>query len=183
MSAPYSPGPLQQAQADRVEADDEQRTALRGPTLASASTSSRQPKKFGCCTTTHSRLVVDGLLQVVGIEEAVRRRQRDDLRHPGWRGRSRASGDTRDGRSRRRAPCRVRPVTVDGHQHGLGHGAAAVVEAGVGDVHAGQLADERLILEERLQAALAGLGLVGRVGRVELAAAGEASTTAGMKWS
>ena len=32
---------------------------------------------------------------------------------------------------------------------------------------------ERLVLEERLQAALAGLGLIGRVGRVELAAGGD----------
>ena len=60
-----------------------------------------------------------------------------------------------------------------GHEHGLGDGAAALVEAGVGDVQAGQLADQRLELEERLQAALAGLGLVGRVGGVELAAAGD----------
>ena len=62
---------------------------------------------------------------------------------------------------------------AEGHQHRLGDGAAAVVEAGVGDVHAGELADQRLILEERLQAALAGLGLVRRVGGVELAAAGD----------
>ncbi len=37
-------------------------------------------------------------------------------------------------------------------------------------VHAGELADERLVLEEHLQVALARLGLVGRVGGVELAA-------------
>ena len=59
---------------------------------------------------------------------------------------------------------------VDRHQHRLGHGRAALVEAGVGDVHAGQLADERLVLVKGLQAALAGLGLVRRVGRVKLAA-------------
>ena len=40
------------------------------------------------------------------------------------------------------------------------------------DVHAGQLRDERLVFEERLEAALAGLGLVRRIGGVELAAGG-----------
>ena len=59
------------------------------------------------------------------------------------------------------------------HQHRLGRGAAAVVQAGVGDVHAGQLGDQRLVLEEDLQVALAGLGLIRRVRRVELAARGD----------
>ena len=62
---------------------------------------------------------------------------------------------------------------ADGHQHGLGRGAAAVVEAGVRDIEAGEPGDERLILEHDLQVALADLGLVRRVRRVELAAAGE----------
>ena len=62
---------------------------------------------------------------------------------------------------------------ADGHQHRLGRGAAAVVEAGVRDVEAGEPRDERLILEHDLQVALADFGLVGRVGGVELAAAGE----------
>ncbi len=56
------------------------------------------------------------------------------------------------------------------HEHALGDGAAAFVEAGVGHIQAGQLADQRLVLEERLQAPLARLGLVGRVGGVEFAA-------------
>ncbi len=64
-------------------------------------------------------------------------------------------------------------VDAHGHEHALGHRAAAFVKAGVGDIHAGQLADERLIFEKRLQASLAGLGLVGRVGGVEFAAAGD----------
>ena len=68
----------------------------------------------------------------------------------------------------RRVRCRCQ-----GHEHRLGHCAAAFVKAGVGDIHAGQLADQRLIFEERLQAALAGFGLIGRVGRVEFAAAGD----------
>ena len=60
-----------------------------------------------------------------------------------------------------------------GHQHGFGRGAAAVVQAGVRDIEAGEPRDERLIFEHDLQVALADFGLVRRVGRVELAAAGE----------
>ena len=46
----------------------------------------------------------------------------------------------------------------------------AVVTGRVGDVHAGQLADRGLVLEDRLEDALAHLRLVGRVGREQLAA-------------
>src|SRR4051812_20992574 len=62
---------------------------------------------------------------------------------------------------------------TNGHQGGFSYGAATFVEAGVGHVHAGELADERLKLEERLERSLARLGLVGRVGSVELTAAGD----------
>ena len=58
-------------------------------------------------------------------------------------------------------------------QAGLRGGAGPVVEAGVRDVHAGELADHRLELERRLQGPLADLGLVRRVGGDELGAAGE----------
>ena len=64
-------------------------------------------------------------------------------------------------------------VHGQGHQGGLGHGGAAVVEAGVGDVHAGELGDQGLVFEDGLEGALAGLGLVGGVGGVEFAAGGE----------
>jgi hypothetical protein len=64
-----------------------------------------------------------------------------------------------------RAPGRVlRDVARVGGDRG------AVVAGRVRDVHAGQLADRRLVLEDRLQHALAHLGLVRRVGREELAA-------------
>ena len=60
-----------------------------------------------------------------------------------------------------------------GHEHRLGQGAAAFVDTGVGDVHAGQLAEQRLVFEERLQAPLAGFGLISRIGGVVFAAAGD----------
>ena len=58
---------------------------------------------------------------------------------------------------------------VQGHQHRFDRRAAAVVHAGVRVVHAGQFGDQRLILEHRLQRALAGLGLIRRVGGVKFA--------------
>ena len=55
-------------------------------------------------------------------------------------------------------------------QRRFGRRAPAVVQTGVRHVHAGQLADERLILEHRLQIALTHFGLIRRVRRVEFAA-------------
>jgi len=55
-----------------------------------------------------------------------------------------------------------------GHEAGLGQGAGAVVEAGVGDIHSGEGADQGLELEDRLQCALGDLRLVGRVAGQEL---------------
>ncbi len=58
-------------------------------------------------------------------------------------------------------------------QHGFDARAAAVVEAGVRDIHARQLANQRLVLEHGLQIALADFRLVGSVGRVEFAPRGQ----------
>ena len=59
-----------------------------------------------------------------------------------------------------------------GHQHGFAERRAAVVDRGIGNVHAGQGGHHRLVFVDELQRALAGLGLVRRVGGHELAAAG-----------
>ena len=61
------------------------------------------------------------------------------------------------------------PGRLLGHVAGVRRHRGAVVPGGVGDVHAGQLADGGLVLEDRLQRALAHLRLVGRVGGQELA--------------
>ena len=50
--------------------------------------------------------------------------------------------------------------------HRLGGRGALVEHGGVGDLHAGEVAHHRLEVEERLEPALADLGLVGRVGGV-----------------
>ncbi len=59
---------------------------------------------------------------------------------------------------------------ADGHHDGFGGAGGAVVHAGVGDLHAGELADHGLELEHGLEGALGDLGLVGGVGGEELAA-------------
>ncbi len=58
-----------------------------------------------------------------------------------------------------------------GHQAGLREGAGAVVHAGVGHLHAGQRAHQRLELEYRLQRPLADLRLIRGISGGELAAA------------
>src|SRR3990170_4255764 len=57
-----------------------------------------------------------------------------------------------------------------GHHGGLGRGRRSVVVRGRNHVEPGQLGEERLVLVDRLQRALADLRLVGRVRGVELAA-------------
>jgi len=59
---------------------------------------------------------------------------------------------------------------VLGDEAGVRGDGRAVVAGGVRDVHSGQLADCRLVLEDRLQHALAELGLVRGVRGQELAA-------------
>ena len=53
-----------------------------------------------------------------------------------------------------------------GQRHRLGGGRALVEHRGVGDLQAGEVAHHGLEVQQRLEPALADLGLVGRVGRV-----------------
>jgi hypothetical protein len=62
------------------------------------------------------------------------------------------------------------PGCVPGDVAGIRCHGGPVVARGVRDVEPGQLADRRLVLEDRLQHALAHLGLIRRVRREELAA-------------
>ena len=59
------------------------------------------------------------------------------------------------------------------HEQRLADGRAPVVQAGVGDVHPGQLSNQGLIFKGCLQGPLACLRLVGCIGRVELASRGK----------
>ena len=66
------------------------------------------------------------------------------------------------------------PFPVPAHGQGLGGGGGAVVDGGVGDLHARQGANHGLILKNRLQNALADLRLIGGVGGDQLLAADDA---------
>jgi hypothetical protein len=116
----------------------------------------------------HARRVLRRLPELVRIGRAVAVRNLDDLEaEPTCVGlhdlsRLRVEGLGEDDL---RPPRRVlRDVA------GVGRDGGAVVAGRVGDVHAGELTDRGLVLEDRLQDALAHLGLVRRVGREELAA-------------
>ncbi len=54
------------------------------------------------------------------------------------------------------------------HQYRLSHRRSSVVERRVAHLHRGQLADQSLVLEHRLEESLTGLRLVGSVGGVKL---------------
>ena len=65
------------------------------------------------------------------------------------------------------------PVRAHGHEAGLGERGGAVVERRVRHIQRGQARDHGLVLVHDLQRALARLGLVRRVGAVDLAARDE----------
>ena len=52
------------------------------------------------------------------------------------------------------------------HGHGLGGGGGLIQQRGIGDVQPGQVADHRLEIQQRLQAALGDFRLIRRVLRV-----------------
>jgi hypothetical protein len=57
------------------------------------------------------------------------------------------------------------------HERRFAEGRRSFIEAGIRDIHAGEMTDQSLILEERLKAALAGFRLIRRVSGVVLPAA------------
>ena len=89
-------------------------------------------------------------------------------RSPG-RSRGRACAGRRasaDGSRRRRRRHRAALADPSGHGHGLGGGGGLVQQRGVGQLQPGQVDDHLLEGEQGLEAALADLGLIGRVRRV-----------------
>ena len=70
-------------------------------------------------------------------------------------------------------------LAVAAHGGGLGGGGSAVIDGGVGHVHARQHADHGLILEDGLQKALTHLRLIGGVGRQEFFLGGDILDDAG----
>ena len=90
------------------------------------------------------------------VEAEPRRIRLDDLAHLG----AQSLGEHHL-RTPGRLSCEVAGVRRD---------RCPVVARGVGDIHSGELADRRLVLEDRLKHPLAHLGLVGRIRGQELSA-------------
>ena len=64
-------------------------------------------------------------------------------------------------------------LALPAHGRRLGGGGGPVIHGGIGHVHAGELADHGLILEDRLQKPLAHLRLIGGIGRQKLLLGGD----------
>ena len=63
-------------------------------------------------------------------------------------------------------PVRFRLRLAVGQRHRFGGGGGLVEEGGVRQIHSGEVGDHRLEVQDRFEAALADLGLVGRIARV-----------------
>ncbi len=169
MSAPSLPGASRRP-SEIGSATTTSRAPAACASAATAGRSSSAPKKFGCWTTTAA---VSSPTAAASASRSVA-----------------APASRADGLRARPVPGRLRgkhlPVLGvhaggeddlaaaglhSGEERGLGQRRAAVVHGGVADVHAGELADGRLELEDGLEHALAALRLIGRVRGEELAAA------------
>ena len=169
MSAPSLPG-ASSSPSETGSATTTKSAPAACASSATAGRSSSAPKKLGCCTTTAA--VSSPTAAAQGVQVGGRARaQTDGLRARPVPGRLRREHlpvlGVHAGREHDLAAARLHA----GQERGLGQRRAAVVHGGVADVHAGELADGRLELEDGLEHALAALRLVGRVGGEELAAA------------
>jgi hypothetical protein len=115
----------------------------------------------------HAGGAVGGRAKLVGVGDAVPVRHVDDLEPEA---RSVGADDLAHLRVERLREDDLGPARgVLRDVAGVRRDGGPVVPGGVRDVHARELADDRLVLEERLEHALAHLGLVRRVGGQELA--------------
>ena len=107
-------------------------------------------------------------LAEVGETGLVEARQRSSTSSmPTASARARAAPSSAGGRRRRRGRRRIFDFGgAAGEQHALDDGGALVEHRRVGGVEAGEVGDHGLEVDERLEAALRDLGLVGRVRRV-----------------
>ena len=139
----------------------------RSPPRRGPGAGSRQPKKFGCWKIDAGR-VRRRLAELVRVGDALAMRHLDDLEPEARRV---GLHDLADLRVHGLAEHDLRAAgDVLRDVAGVRGDRRAVVARGVRDVHPGQLADDRLVLEDRLEDALAHLGLVRRVRGQELAA-------------
>ena len=146
MSAPYWPGPLEQTEADGINGDDKQCPGLMGD-FGQGFHFFQAAEKVGVLDKHAGGIGIDGRFQVGGRNGSVLGFQGDDF--GGEIGQicfqylailgMHAFGDNYPAGA---------AGGVQGHEHGFGCRSAAVVQAGVRHVHAGQLRDERLIFEQ-----------------------------------
>ena len=161
-------GPLQKADTNRIEAGDE-----HGPDLPRGFPNGlhllQVAEEVGALSDHANRVVVDGGLHIVRVQETIRRREflhaAIQVRHIGMKRLAvlgvNALGDEHFAGA---------AGDAEGHEHGLGDGRAAFVERGVCHFEARELGHHRLKFEDGLQRALARFGLIRRVRCVELAA-------------
>ena len=175
MSAPYAPGGARTASETGSTTATNSAPAAWASRPISAIGSSR-PKKFGWPATTPATG------RSASAEQPLERREVGRARRPSPSATSGISSTSRPPSKYVAIVCAVvgmdRPRDEDplaagrpaGHQRGLGGRGRAVVVRGGDDVESDQLGDQRLVLVDALERALADLGLVRRVGRVPLAA-------------
>ena len=174
MSAPSAPGAREQRERERLASPTTTSSAparVRGVGRRGAA-SSTAPKKFGCCTTHAGGLVVEARPPAAGCGRPRRAGSVDELGVEAVEvGREHLRGSA--GAARRATAHLAAAREAQRHQHRLGGRGGAVVHRGVRDLEPGERADHRLELEDRLQRALADLGLVRRVRGRELRARDE----------
>ena len=165
--------------AARARARSTCATATPPPAAAAAASSgagSSTPKTFGCWKITAAASVDAAANRAGSVAPSSWGTSTTSIPNPGayvfttWR----TCGLTASART-----TFVRPVWCLRDVAGVGRHRAAVVAGCVGDVHSRELADRGLVLEDRLQHALAHLGLVRRVRGEELTPREEVSTIAG----
>ena len=169
MSAPSRPGASSRPERDRVGDHDEQR-AGRVRQLGDGGQVLERAEEVGLLDDDRRRALADRGGQRVQVGGRARPQTHGPRARP-VPGRLRGEHLPVLGVHAGREHDLAAPGLHAGEDRGLGQRRAAVVHGGVADVHAGQLADRRLELEDRLEHALAALRLVGRVGGEELAAA------------
>ena len=158
MSAPSAPGGVEQHAGEQIGGDDGEPAGVvdRG---RSPRSSRRQRAGRAGGTEQRAEAPPPGRASVRGR----RRRVRCRSARPGCAARRSSAGGCRRGRRSVSVVALRQPA---GHRHGLGRGGGLVEHRGVGQVEPGEVGHHRLEVEDRLQAALADLRLVRRVGRV-----------------
>ena len=156
-------GRRQQRQREQVARDGHQHAGRVRPLDRSAADRTTSPRSSGYCSSRPKAwsMLVRGRRRIADLEPDAERlgaaaQHVDRLREAAIR-------DEEHALLPRRRLLRLQPVE---HRHRLGRGGAFVEQRRRRDVHPGQVLDDRLEVEQRLEAALRDFGLVRRVGRV-----------------